>query len=556
VKVITGVIALAMAMAATASSATASGPPAHERAAAALAAVKRLRLDYAHWARTCYRIRDKHGKVRPLVLRPNQLAVGRSEAEQLKARGYVRSLILKGRQGGFTTDQQARSLHQIWHEPGFDALTLTHAKDATEKIFLITQRAIEHFPPPLLPTLGDKETSEISFPGLDAYFFTGTAGSKRTGRGLTIKRFHGSEFFFWDDPAATLGTVTPGLVPRGSVVTLESTASGYDSDGHTFWREAKARGYVPLFFPWWECDPENYRLPLLAPDELGALEPEEAELARVHGLDLEQLKWRRMKLRELGRAEFLKEYAEDEESCWIAAGGMFYDAEQLKALLLRAEAEGPPVETHMNGALELYGEIGHYGAQRRGVGPNPERVIIGADTAEGVDADRSTWVARAFPSWKRLAVYQSNRVEPREFARVLDTWGRRFGGAFLVPEKNMHGITVIRHLRDDHAYPTDRIYHRVALDTEDQEAAEKKVGWHTSGESLPLLLDAGRELIRAALEGHAQVPNLAALKDAFAVRRDKNGKVSLNGKDVWVAECLAWIGRSAPIYEPLIGRAR
>jgi hypothetical protein len=81
---------------------------------------------------------------------------------------------------------------------------------------------------------------------------------------MTIKRFHGSEFAFWDDPEGTLGAVTPGLVPMNSVVVLETTASGYGSPAHVFWQEAKARGYEPLFFAWWECDRANYRLPLLA----------------------------------------------------------------------------------------------------------------------------------------------------------------------------------------------------------------------------------------------------------------------------------------------------
>jgi hypothetical protein len=51
---------------------------------------------------------------------------------------------------------------------------------------------------------------------------------------------------------------------------------------------------------------------------------------------VEQLKRRREKIRELGRGIFLPEYAEGAETCWAAAGGMFYDAELLKLLLARA----------------------------------------------------------------------------------------------------------------------------------------------------------------------------------------------------------------------------
>jgi hypothetical protein len=524
--------------------ATASRNPSRQQARAAL---RTLQRDYARWARTCYRIRDKHGVVRPLVLNRVQLEMGRIEAALLAQHDEAKILNLKARQGGVTTDQQARSLHQIWSQPGFDALTLAHTKEDTDRIFEITRRAVEHFPPALLPTRGGKETSEISFPGLDTHFFTGTQGSKRTGRGLTIKRFHGSEWAFWDDLLGTLGGVTPALVPRGSVQVLETTASGYGSPAHAFWQEAEARGWVRVFFPWWDCDPVNYRLPLLADDELGTLEPDEQDLVARFGLDREQVKWRRRKMAALGKTLFLQEYAEDEESCWAAAGGMFYDAEVLKALQARAPQ---PIRSERGGTLQVYAEIPQ--GERRGVGPNPERVILGADTAEGGGGDRSTWVARSFPSWRTLSTFADNRCTPKEFAGLLNTWGRAYGMALLVVEKNAHGITVLRHLRDDHGYPLDRLYHRRPLDQQ-QESESDRIGWATTKESKPLLLDAGRELLHAARDGHAGVPVTGVLRDAWAVRRDEKGEVALNGRDLLVADMLAWIGRAAPIYKPFVG---
>jgi len=66
------------------------------------------------------------------------------------------------------------------------------------------------------------------------------------------------------------------------------------------------------------------------------------------------------------------------------------------------------------------------------------------------------------------------------------------------------------------------------------------------------MLDAARELFRAVKDGYASSPSGPALSDAFGVRRDDNGKVSLNGKDVLVAEMLAWIGRSTPVSRFLV----
>jgi hypothetical protein len=529
--------------------------------ARAVRALQRLRTDFTAWSARCFHILDKEKQRRRLVPNAAQLAVMAEEERQMAARGYARLFTLKGRQGGITTYEQARALHLASYvKRGATALTLAHDRDSTDKIFdKITSYALSHFPPALLPTLGAAQTREVTFPGRESQFYTGTAGAGRTGRGLTINRFHGSEFAFWDDPITILGAITPALVPNGSVVNLESTASAFDSDAHNFWREAAARGYAQVFLPWWVCDPVHYRLPLLAPDELGKPEPDEQALAAGHGLTLEQLKWRRAKMAEMGRERFLQEYAEDPESCWLTAGGNFYDVGLLKLLLSKAPES---TREHLGGALRLYAEIpGEAPGGRRGVGPRTERVIIGADTAEGVGGDRSTFVARAFPSWRQLAMYEDAQVTPREFAAILDSWGRRLGGsagpALLVVEKNMHGITTLRHLRDDHQYPPEFIYHRASLDEEHHgaELDSGRIGWHTSGESQPLMLDAGRELLLAARDGYASVPSASAIRDAFKVRRDKSGRIKLTGCDVLVAETLAWLGRSYPVYEPMIGRA-
>lgn len=506
--------------------------------------VARLKGDVAHWAATCFYILDKQKRRRRLVFNAVQRAIHAEERRQLRTRGRARLYVLKGRQGGITTYEQACALHLAWSRRGATALTLAHDRDATDKIFSkVTSYAVEHFPPGLLPVLGPAQTREVSFPSRESHFYTGTAGAGRTGRGLTIDRLHGSEFAFWNAPTSTLGTITPALIPFGSVVTLETTASDYDGDAHHYWRAARAgrNSYAALFFPWWQCDPLHYRTPLLAADELGRLEDDEADLAQRVGLVAEQIKWRREQIADMGRAEFFREYPEDDETCWLTAGGLFYDADLLKVLLHRAE-HTPPVRVEDDGALE------HYSALAPG-----ERCIMGCDTAEGGGGDRSAWTARAFPSWRKLAVFRSAAIEPKGLAAHLNLWGRHFAArgapALLVIEKNLHGITVLRHLRDDHGYPVPALYHRQTHDAEHaRDGVTGRLGWATTAESKPLLLDAGRELLRAARDGHADVPSVDAIRDAFGVRRQDGGGADLNGRDVLVSEMLAWVGRtySAP----------
>jgi hypothetical protein len=498
--------------------------------------LERLVTHYDEWAEVCFRIADKHLRLRALGLNPVQRAIGKAEQEMLDRDGNARIYVLKGRRAGVTTDQQARSLHCCWSTPFANTLTLAHTRDATDKIFeQITKRAIDNFPTELLPTLGDRGAKEVHFANLDSHFYTATAGSGNAARGGGLVRAHLSEYAFYDQPATVRKAVTPSMIPIGSTIVLETTASAYESEPHLFYRQAKAgqNGYRALFFPWWECDPINDRLPLIAPDELGTLEPDEQQLRALYGVSLEQIKWRRHTVREMGGlADFLQEYPEDDESCWLTAGSLFFDATFLRGLKLSAPA---PIAITPDG-VRIYAL------------PEPgETVILGADTAEGGADDRSTFAARAYPSWRLLADYESRTIEPKPFARLLAKVGKGYGYALLVVEKNMHGITVLRELRDDLEYPIGSIYHRRAHDrAQKQDEQQEKIGWVTTGESQPLLLDAGRELFGAIRDGYASVPSASAITDAFGVRRDDNGKVSLNGKDVLVAEMLAWVGRASP----------
>lgn len=532
--------------------------PAPSRESEALARVRRLKDDFRFWAACCYRIRTKSLELQPLRLNGVQIEIEAIEQEELRRHGYAWLYVLKGRQSGVTTAQQAKSLHTIFRKSRADALTLAHTQKDTSDIFEITRRAIDNFPPALLPTIGSAHTNEISFIKRDSRFWTGTAGAKGTGRGKTLTRFHGSEFGSWSDPLSTLGAVTPALegVP-GAVIVLETTASGYGSAAHAFWKQAVQgeTGYRPIFIPWWRCDPERYRQPLEAPDELGTLADHERFLVEKHGLTMEEIKWRRAKVRYYGLGGFLKEYPEDDEGCWMVAGDLFYNKDTLLSLAQRAptpiayippngreqgrEVDRRPWSARPEGPRQD-GEVWIYGEPAQG----DRGVISGADTAEGIGGDASTYVQRAFPSWRLLEDYHSRTVEPKPFAALLDQRSRG-RSVYQVIERNLHGTTVLRELRDA-GYPRKMIYHRAPLDDRNPDSRSDRMGWHTNPSSYGVLLDAGRDLFHEAAEGRVPAPAAQTIRDGFAVQRDKDGSVSLTGKDMLVSELLAWIGRTAP----------
>ena len=91
----------------------------------------------------------------------------------------------------------------------------------------------------------------------------------------------------------------------GTEIVIESTANGYN-EFHSLWRKAEAgeSEFLPIFLPW-SLDPGYRRR--VEPDFV--MDSEEKKLAELHGLDIEQIAWRRAKISQLGSADyFAQEY--------------------------------------------------------------------------------------------------------------------------------------------------------------------------------------------------------------------------------------------------------
>lgn len=216
-------------------------------------------------------------------------------------------MILKGRQQGCSTYVAARYFHKATHEHGTKAYILTHEDPATQNLFDIVKRYLDHCPQEFRPSTGAANAKELSFDRLDAGYKVGTAGTKGTGRSATIQLFHGSEVGFWAHADSHVAGVLQAVPDApGTEVILESTANGVGGAFHKMWRDAEtgAGDFIAIFVPWfWQ---EEYKRPV-TPDFV--LEPEERTYADLYKLTLEQMAWRRAKIAELrDPALFMQEY--------------------------------------------------------------------------------------------------------------------------------------------------------------------------------------------------------------------------------------------------------
>ena len=300
------------------------------------AILQKLKDDFPHYAERCLTIRAKDGRTAPLKLNRAQRFVHARLEQQKAAAGKVRALILKARQQGLSTYVTARFFWLLAHRRGVQAMILSHAGDSAEALFAIVRRFLEEVPEAVRPPLERGNCRELMLEGMGSGWRVATAGAAQVGRGRTVQLLHGSEAAYWKGAQGHFAGAAQAVADLpGTEIIIESTANGPEGEFHARWRQAE-RGvgdYIPLFVPWFWT--EEYRR---APPEGFTLEPEEAEHAALHGLDLAQMAWRRAKLQELkDPLLFQREYPATAEEAFAASG---HDSFIRPELVLRARRAG------------------------------------------------------------------------------------------------------------------------------------------------------------------------------------------------------------------------
>jgi hypothetical protein len=303
----------------------------------ALAQRRRLRSDFTFYAPTCLKIipkPDSSGARLPIPFTFNaaQQYIHDKIEEQRAAQGWVRALILKGRQQGVSTYVEARFYHKTSNRRGQKTFILTHQQQATDNLFTMVENYHKNTPPFVRPHLGKSNAKELEFDLLSSSYQVATAGSKGAGRSATLTNVHGSEVAFWENGETHLSGMLQAvpLAPETEVV-LESTANGVGGIFHKYWVAAeKGQGdFIAIFVPWY-WQPEYTRS--LPPDfaiETDAESVPDGELTEqeykdAYRLNDGQMYWRRQKIIELGGGDegfylFKQEYPATADEAFQAA---------------------------------------------------------------------------------------------------------------------------------------------------------------------------------------------------------------------------------------------
>jgi len=174
--------------------------------------------------------------------------------------------------------------------------------------------------------------------------YIASARSYVAGRAETIHHLLCDEFAFWA-PGAMERIFSPALdrVPPDGTVDVFSTPNGEDNDFCEMYRLAKEGKsiFTAHFYPWF-MHPE-YTIPFGDPRIVHIpetdcakfdLSQDEEQLVANYGVTLGQIRWRRWKIKEKEslrrtgetRMLFAQEFPENDVSCFLATGDMYYDS--------------------------------------------------------------------------------------------------------------------------------------------------------------------------------------------------------------------------------------
>jgi len=363
-----------------------------------------------------------------------------------------RNIVLKARQMGLTTWAAARFFLKTITQPGTLTLEVAHTQEAAEEIFRIVYRFLDWLPEELRE--GPLRTSranvrQLVFPEMDAQYRVVSAGDRNAGRGLTVQNLHCSELARWPgDPAETLAGLRASLAPGGELI-VESTPEGVGGCFHDEWQRAGETGMVRHFFPWW-MEP-RYRAK--AVDE-ASLTEEERELRARKRLDLRQI---RADFRGLARQEF----AEDEESCFLASGESVFELDVIEE---RLKVAPEAMERRRNGELELW------------LPPvKGKKYLVAVDpSGGGCLGDYSVAEVLEMETGLQCAEF-AGHLGGLELAKLITGLAAEYNGAWLVVERNNHGTGVLALAETNCGYR--RIYGQGG-----------QAGWLTTSVSRPAVL--------------------------------------------------------------------
>ena len=457
---------------------------------------------------------------------------------QLKEQGHIRMIVLKARRFGISTYVQGRYFRHAAMNHNKVVQITTHSKAATDVMFGMTRIMEQNLPQEVKPQLKYSGRRDLHWGGedggLNSSYSLSTVGGREV-RGSKIDYLHCSEVASWSDGGDDylLGLLNCVVQGFNTEAVIESTAQGVGGVFHDmYWDAAEGNsGWESVFFPWYiyshytkpfESDEEREKFKEeLGQDKRYGGEEEQSLLGvtceydlgketKKFSIELENLNWRRQCIKtqcQNDLRKFHQEFPTTARESFVTTGRGVFDQDNIGNMVLvgeKRQRENPsegfhiPVQAWRERGGEKYiieaMDDGELQVWTRPISNRDYR--IGADVSEGIDVGRDTdWsvaVVLDAITMEEVALLRV-KIDPDLFAWQLASLGKWYNKAKLLVERNNHGLVTLKFLSDVHIYPD--VYSEKILDERSSRSA-RKLGFHTTVKSKPLIIDYLRELIR------------------------------------------------------------
>lgn len=437
------------------------------------------------------------------------------------------NIILKARQLGFSTAIQVFILDHAMFNDNRQCGVIAQGKDEAGAIF--SSKIL--YPYERLPSwLKTGKRSVKSKTGTGIKFnndsWIRVAVSFRSG---TLQVLHVSEYgkicANYPLRADEVQSGSLNAVHEGSYIFIESTAEG--ASGNFFDMSVDAMELLASglmlgpqdfkfhFYPWFD-DPKY--VAAVPPGGL-KLSKEKAKyfkaVEKANGVTLtdEQISWYIGKERNQ-KGKMKQEYPSTPMEAFLTSGRKVFDSDDLmraegrcvKPLLVYDLEPYTGKRKKMNGKVDLSAKGSDKLAQSTlgyllvwELPDENEDYAIGSDVAEGLEhGDRSSLDVVAKSDGRQVA-HWFGHIDPKRFAHINKHIGLMYNKAYIGVERNNHGHATLQELVE--IYPTSRIYTEEHIDREDTDEETRKVGWHTSAQSKPILTSGLDELLTHDKDG-------------------------------------------------------
>jgi hypothetical protein len=482
----------------------------------------KLREDFTFFAPSVLRIMPKGtipGAVEnashlvPFHLNAAQLRTHIKIEQQLATFGYVRVIVLKARQMGFSTYVEGRYYHKVSNHYGKRCIIMTEADQSRDNIFNMVKTYHDNVPEEIKPSTTHCNEKSLIFNdtanlGLQSRYDVKTCDSKG-GLGITVQYVHLSELAYYPDTTVervsglleSVPSESPGL--EGTEVIIESTADGMGGLFYDIWTSCMEKidkgeepEYLPIFEPWFAHP--GYAHNKLVPNSdpwkkiEDTLSDDEEELIKTFNVGIPQLSWRRWKINKTlapigytAEDYFKQWYPSTPEEAFVFSGRTVFP----KTYMISASPEvySPAAEGQISvtdgtfspnptiikepnaGNLQNLFRIWEF--------PKPGVDYgVGVDVSEGIDKGDYNCADVLRADGVQVAQWWG-KCDPDLWGLICYRIAQYYNDALLGIECNNHGHSVLNTVKTTEYH---RIYQREVLDSIANDKLSKKAGWLTT----------------------------------------------------------------------------